>query len=376
MNKGLRRFLALALAGTMVFGCTITAFAEESGENTSGSSVSDTADGSYEGGALKYPTLSVTLPTVVEDEYDYIADPNGLIAATNQEKYGDDVTFSENAQGIFFKTTVESATVYADTSAAKAITNQNAQDIDVTVTLEQEEAGSDIITYSDTNEFEESDTANKVYFALKEYVEDEEVATVEDGEEEDETEGDDTSSETEVQVSALTSSAAAKLEFTVAGNPDNYVADYDTESGYGYVLDVDNADPEWNSCAFVLTGALNTNATWGDEVTFPTLKVTWSYAEASKNEIPTEVSTEATSIDADGGTVTIALPDDVTIDEVLRTSTTSSSGFKALDNSYYSTEYSTNSVELTVNIADKTEYAQIKITFIGSDEVIVLDVEF
>ena len=28
-----------------------------------------------------------------------------------------------------------------------------------------------------------------------------------------------------------------------------------------------------------MTGALNKNATWGDDVEFPSIKVTWSYAE-------------------------------------------------------------------------------------------------
>ena len=75
MKKGFKRFLTVAMAATLVFGTTMSAFAE--GEGTSEGA------GTYEGGEMKYPTLSVTLPTIPAGTYDYIADPNGLIALTS-----------------------------------------------------------------------------------------------------------------------------------------------------------------------------------------------------------------------------------------------------------------------------------------------------
>ena len=65
----------------------------------------------------------------------------------------------------------------------------------------------------------------------------------------------------------------------MAGVPDNFEAGYDATNGYGYTKK-DEADlADWNECSFKMTGALNKNATWGDDLTFPAIKVTWSYAE-------------------------------------------------------------------------------------------------
>lgn len=246
MNKGLRKFLALALAGTMVFGCTMTAFASES-----------TGQGSYEGGELKYPELAVTLPTIPENTFDYIADPNGLIAATSNAKYSG-ATFAETAQGIFFLT---STNTYTEKSAALTATNENAQDVDFTVKLEQVTAGDASITYSSTSTFETDDTANKIYLAVT----------------------DDTST------AALTDTAAAVLTTEVTGTPANFEATYSADNGYGYTKK--SGDLTWNSYSFYMTGALNLNAEWGDDLVFPEIKITWSYAEHVDQAAPSIATT-------------------------------------------------------------------------------------
>ena len=156
--RSIKRVLTVALATTMVLGSTMTAFAA-AGESE--------GEGTYEGGEMKYPTLSVTLPTIPDHTYDYIADPNGLISATSAAHY-DGATFTGNS-GIFFKTTDaegETKATYTDTSKAQEVTNNNAQDIDVTVKLEQKTAGDESIVYADSATFESTDTANKLYLAV------------------------------------------------------------------------------------------------------------------------------------------------------------------------------------------------------------------
>ena len=69
--KNFKKYTAIAVAATMTIGSAMTVFA---GDVTPG--VSE-GEGSYEGGEMKYPTLTVTLPTIPAGTYDYIADPNG-----------------------------------------------------------------------------------------------------------------------------------------------------------------------------------------------------------------------------------------------------------------------------------------------------------
>jgi hypothetical protein len=271
--KRIKNLLTVVLTTSMVVGSTVTAFADAGvGEGS----------GTYEGGEMKYPTLSVTLPTIPEGTYDYIADPNGLIAATDAARYNADF---EGTAGIFFLTADADAEAdtnakYTNKSKAQTVTNENAQDIDVTVKLEQKTAGSDIIKYADSATFEEADKENKLYLAVT----------------------DDAASD--AKVAALSSTGAATLTTTVAGIPGNYKPAYDTDDGYGYVL-IDSEDDDftaWNECSYILTGALNTGAEWGDDVTFPAIKVTWSYAEHQDGPTvtPASMSTSVKSATING----------------------------------------------------------------------------
>ena len=165
-KKNLKKFAAVTLAATMALGSTMTVY----GADTSGAGTAE-GSGSYEGGDLKYPTLSVTLPTIPAGTYDYIADPNGLIEETKNEdgtsaKY-ENSTFT-GTTGVFFLTSTaeDGAKTYTDKSAAQTIKNENAQDIDVTVKLEQKTAGDSNIVYADTATFDSADSANKLYLAL------------------------------------------------------------------------------------------------------------------------------------------------------------------------------------------------------------------
>lgn len=245
--KRMRKLLTVVLSTSMVLGCTITAFADTSVEG----------QGDYEGGAVQFPIISCTLPTIDENAYDYIADPNGLIAATSAAHYGG-ATFT-GSTGVFFKTTDaqgDTKATYTEKSKAFTVTSQNARDLDVTVKLEQKTAGSDIIEYADSATFENTDKANKLYLAV--------------------TDG----AQSNAKTAALSSSAAATLTTTVPGVPGNYEQKWVENEGYKYALKTEGL-ADWGTCSYNLTGALNKNATWEDGVTFPVIKVTWSFAEHS-----------------------------------------------------------------------------------------------
>lgn len=292
-KENLKKLAAITLAATMVFGGTLTAFAEGEGDVPASTPGVAEGEGSYEGGEMKYPTLSVTLPTIPAGTYDYIADPNGLIAATSNEKYTG-ATFNGDT-GIFFET---AADTYSEKSAAQTVTNENAQDIDVTVKLEQKTAGDAIIKYAESAAFEDDDNENKLYLAVT----------------------DDAA--TDPKVAALSASGAATVTTTVAGVPGNYEAGYDATKGYGYVLK-DEADlTDWNDCSFILTGAVNTNATWGDDVTFPTIKVTWSYKEHKDSAL------DKTTISGAANIITVNDGVDVTAVALIKKGTTTETAMK------------------------------------------------
>lgn len=278
--KNLKKYTAIALAATMTIGSAMTVFA---GDVTPG--VSE-GEGSYEGGEMKYPTLSVTLPTIPAGTYDYIADPNGLIKATSGEKY-ENSTFTGET-GVFFLTSTadDGAKTYTGDSAVQSLTNENAQDIDVTIKLEQKEVGDSSIKYANSATFETADKENKLYLAI--------------------TDG----AATDPTVAALTSTGAATIKTMVAGVPDNYEPGYTEGTGYAYTKKADADLVDWNECSFKMTGALNKNATWGDGMKFPSIKVTWSYAEHSDSYLSTsEISSASNS-------VTVTLPSGVTVSKI------------------------------------------------------------
>lgn len=271
--KNFKKYTAIAVAATMTIGSTMTVFA---GDVTPG--VSE-GEGSYEGGEMKYPTLTVTLPTIPAGTYDYIADPNGLIAATSGEKYADS-TFTGDT-GVFFLTSTaeDGSKTYTQDSEAQALTNENAQDIDVTVKLEQMAAGDSSIKYADSADFEDTDKENKLYLAI--------------------TDG----AATDPTVAALTSTGAATIKTTIAGVPENYEPGYTEGSGYAYTLKTADLE-DWNDCSFKMTGALNKNATWGDDMEFPSIKVTWSYAEHRDSALSSAtISKTSNTLTVTGATV-------------------------------------------------------------------------
>lgn len=248
--RNFKTLTAVALAATMVMGSAMNVMA------VSGDAVE--SEGSYEGGAMKYPRLSVTLPTVAKADYDYIADPNNLIKDTVTAS-GDAARYKDSqftgTSGIYFLTTPKDETnpknIYSEKSAAKTVTNNNAQDIFVRVKLEQGSvAGDTDVTYAPSDTFT---TKNKeIYLAVT----------------------DDTTT------AALSSTAAAVVQKQVNGTKSNYKKAYDEDTdSYGYQLK-DAADlADWQECSFYLTGALNTDpdVKWGDNVKFPSIQVTWAY---------------------------------------------------------------------------------------------------
>lgn len=342
-KKFFKKSVAIALTAAMTFGSALTVFAEGEEHNPTSPTETPTAGvgegtGSYEGGELKYPTISVTLPTIPAGTYDYVADPNGLIEATK----GDDGSAAKDSDstytgstGIFFLTSTadDGKKTYTEKSKALTLSNENAQDIDVSVKLEQKTAGDTAIQYAQTGTFETSDKVNKLYLAIT----------------------DDAS--TDPKVAALSASGAATLTTTVAGVPNNFKAGYDSGDGqYKYSVK-DEADlTDWNDCSFNLTGAINKNATWGDNVNFPTIKVTWSYKEHTDAPNVTE-----TSISGTNNVIHFSVPTGVSVNKVELVKSTGATTLSS--GSHYSIDTTAGTITFVSGVLSNNVNNKIKIYF-------------
>lgn len=281
MRKNYKKLTAVALTAVMTLGCTMTAFAANA---VSGDVSGDiTGNGSYEGAEAEYPEVNVTLPTVsVSDYIDYIVDPNDLITSTLNAS-GDAINSNyANAEfnsttGVYFKTSDASGDVkaqYTETSRPITVTNQSAQDIKLTVKVSENAAASGDVVYSNTAEFASDDTAKKIYLAVT----------------------DDTNTK------ALTASGDATFTIDVSGKPDNFEASHDG-SKYSYNKKADASG--WATADYKLTGAVNKNATWGEGISFPTVKMTWSWEDMGvKKEAGPSVA-DVTYSKATGGALII-----------------------------------------------------------------------
>ena len=243
-KKNLSKFAAFTMAAVMMCGNVLTVMAD-------GTTVEGT--GKYEGKDGEKPIISITLPTETELDgvYNYIADPNDLLTkATDKGSLGSGATVNTN-KGILFKTDTNT---YDPTSKKFEVTSQNMQDVDVSVSVTVKEEGDTFIEYATTDTFESTDKANKLYLALV------------NGESGD-----------AAKSAALTASGVT-LTQTAKGKTDNYELKYDSTNSK-YVYSAKASATGWNKVGFAMTGAINTNAEWGENVKFPKVQVTWSFKE-------------------------------------------------------------------------------------------------
>lgn len=247
-----KKFLALTLAATMLAGNSVMVLADDEVTPTNSTSVEGT--GEYEGDEVDYPANSIVLPTLTAETYNYLADPNGLIADTEKAHYSD-ATFDDGK--LWFLSDVNT---YTKDSTAVKVTSENPNAIDVSVKLEVSNADSvsNGIGISTDKTFA-NDTKTNMYFAI--------VDT------------DATASKVaDVPLTSLTS--AVTLTKKIDGVPGNYDLQY-AEGAYSYKKLTTGEDgfTDWNTFEFKLEGAINSAVTWDDITTLPTLKVTWSWED-------------------------------------------------------------------------------------------------
>lgn len=269
--KNYKRILAGVLAGTMVMGSSMVVLADNG---------STTGEGQLEG-TVGTDVFSVVLPTLADPDttFDFILDPEGLIAATSGDRYTGK-TFEDDATLFFANTAAGAANDYSSTSDALEVVNKSS--IAVDVSLSATVTGADGITLSEDETFTD-DTSASMYLAIKDA----------DGE------------------TAITASGAAVSKQMAAATNAYEIKWNDTEGKYEYALKDSVTDTAFEKYSFQLTGASNKAGNWSNlaEVT-PSVEVVWNVVAHSDSYL------SATSVTSSANTITLSMPEGVTVSGV------------------------------------------------------------
>ena len=262
-----KKILAAALAATMVFGSSISVFADD--PVTSGST--DGAGASE--GHLEKKVVNVVLPTIASGDtpFSYTMDPERLIRATDGAKYADGTTFPAEATdtGVYFLT---AANTYANESNALTVTNKSSCDITLSVKVKTTQNTAKDIALAESSTVATTGDPN-LYLGLKV--------------------GDETT---------VVSATEQTITANIAGIPDNFETKVDN-GAYAYAAKSDATG--WKTIDISMEGAVS-NLPIAADATAPTVNVTWSYAEAPTDAAPSIATTSATQ-SADGQDVTFAV---------------------------------------------------------------------
>lgn len=331
-----KRAMAITLAATMVIGSSVTAFAADDGHSSTGT-------GSNEGHVDKHViSVTLPTVPANQTPFNYTVDPERLVPETDGARYGS-TTFTDNAKrdGVYFLNTtgataatyalVDQETVtapadgvtyytksgdvytaaenltawaadteyYTQTSAGSAgtssydnksgaltATSQSSADVELTVEVAVGNNGSvDLVgeapstdgytaaTVADANAFADGTYYTKsgsTYTKATEYAANTDYYEV---------------SDPELYLALVVGSDTTVLEagktasktVTIAGIDSNFETTYNsTSEKYEYTVKSTGLTA-WNNSAFYLTGVASKAS--AENVTVPTLTVTWSYAD-------------------------------------------------------------------------------------------------
>ncbi len=261
-SKRFKKLLAGMLTATMVMGMGITASAADA-PATSGSG---TGDGEFEGHVNK-SVVEVTLPTASATTFAYKMDPEGLIAATEAQKYPG--TTFESGANVYF---LSAENTYTKDSAKLKVINKGTVDVDVTVKAKI--ADDTKIKMATSSTFAADNKDASLYLGLVVANEAAKAITKTD----------------------TTEASDAIVKVGLKGRDQNYEVTYTTDGGYAYAPKEGLVDANWNSFEFGLTGACNPNGDYSaDALAAEDVTVTWSYAKHEASSTVTMLAENATA---------------------------------------------------------------------------------
>lgn len=252
-----KRILAVALSATMVFGSTLTAFADDPDTSAATGTGSGTGTSTSEG-YVDTMVSKVLVPTeeTVNAGLSFHVDPQRLISGTSKAAHPD-WTMPEAADdtGVYFLTGDKT---YTNTSGTFDIANIGTKDVTFTIKVEAAASATpdtDIPFDSKTNVEAANPTAAKLYIGAKIG----KGATAE-----------------------AVSSAALTKTVVLTGKPANYDYNYGA-SGYEYVMK--SGELEWNAVPVSFEGSITNFAT---DKTVPGIKLTYSWAAKAEGDETTD----------------------------------------------------------------------------------------
>ena len=257
MKRTFKKLMAFAMVAVMMANPMAALAATETSASGSAS-----ASGDVEG-YVDTSVFKVELPTSAEDTFDFIMDPQRLIAATSGEAYAG-ATFGEGT--VFFETEEDS---YTNQSSFIEVLNKGTVAVNVSVEATVAGLGNVNVVANESAFSTGSSAAPELYLAFV-------------------TSGDVVTGGPVVGAAVATDSktkvTSAKVEATLPAAPaDKY--EYTYASGeYSFDLKDEYADDgaeTFSDYSFALTGACNAAADWTDVVDVaPTMKVVWTLEDA------------------------------------------------------------------------------------------------
>jgi hypothetical protein len=242
-----KKFMAIALVATMVFGSSLTAFADEP-TTTGGSDGAGTSEGHVE-----KEVLNVVLPVIPTGStpFAYTMDPERLIRETAGAKYAEGTTFpeAEGDTGVYFQT---GENTYANASNVVQAINKSSCDVTLTVKVKTTATGDTDIALATSSTVATTGTPN-LYLGLK-------VGTG----------------------TTVVSGTEQTVTKTIAGDPDNFEIAVTTgeNDAKSYVYQQKADATTWKAVNISMEGAVS-NLPIAATTTAPTVNVTWSYAKAA-----------------------------------------------------------------------------------------------
>ncbi len=248
MKQNMKRFAAFAMAAvmTVAFPASVAAEELEHGDEKAGV-------GEVEG-SVKQDIYQVVLPTVTDNMFNFIIDPQGLINKTEGAAY-DGKTFEEGGTLFFERKDGGVEEDYSSMSDAIKIMNRSSVAIDVAVDVRVEAESLNGITLTGDKEFTD-DTGASLYLAL--------------------TDGEET-----VPIGA----DGVSMNVTVDAAPEGaYEYSYDEETGeYTYEMSSDLSGIEFPEYSFQLVGASNEKGDWSElKGAVPKILVSWKITPKSE----------------------------------------------------------------------------------------------
>jgi hypothetical protein len=259
MSKLAKKMMVGTLCASMVLGSTVTAFALDEGSSTTpGETAGDTVTiggSSTVEGIVNKDVFKVVLPTVPQSgsasALDFTLDPQKLITAVGTKNVNGASLIFTNAA-----TTDGGSATYSNTSDALTVTNKGTVPVDVTLqaTIDGLDDGTDSSAYTivmaEDDKFE-NDTTSSIYVAVKAGNDDPVPLNDEDD--------------------------GITINKVLKAAPDgSYEVKQDADSkAYSYVLKSDATG--FDSIAYKLTGAANTNGDWSEAAgATPSVSLVWT----------------------------------------------------------------------------------------------------